>query len=57
MSEMLTTVCPRTTIGNATKKILKAGIHHLPVVDDSDRLVGIISSIDILAEFADAAPE
>jgi len=56
MSETLTTVLPDSTLANATRKILKAGIHHLPVIDEDDRLVGIISSIDILAEFADAAP-
>ena len=57
MSETLTTVSPDSTLANATRKILKAGIHHLPVIDDEDRLVGIVSSLDILAEFADAAPE
>lgn len=56
MSESLTTVLPDSTLVNATRKILKAGIHHLPVVDEHDRLVGIVSSIDILAEFVDAAP-
>lgn len=57
MSESLVTVYPESTLATATKRILKAGVHHLPVVDKDDRLVGIVSSLDILAEFADAAPE
>ena len=57
MSESLMTVYPESTLATATKRILKAGVHHLPVVDKDDRLVGIVSSLDILAEFADAAPE
>lgn len=57
MSESLITVAPDSTLATATKRILKAGVHHLPVVDADERLVGIISSIDILAEFADGATE
>ncbi len=57
MSETLTTVLPDSTLANATRKVLKAGVHHLPVVDDDGHLVGIVSSLDILAEFADAAPD
>lgn len=57
MSETLVTVGPDSTLAAATRKILKAGVHHLPVIDDEERLIGIVSSLDILAEFADAAPE
>ena len=57
MSETLTTVSPESTIATATRRILHSGVHHLPVVDVDNRLVGIVSSIDILGEFADAAPE
>lgn len=57
MSEAVTTVGAETTIGKATREMLRNRIHHLPVVDEADRLVGIISTIDILSEFADAAPE
>lgn len=57
MSESVTTIDPETSIAHATREMLRNHIHHLPVVNDQDRLVGIVSSIDILAEFADAAPE
>jgi CBS domain-containing protein len=57
MSEKVETVHAGTSIGVATKKMVRAKIHHLPVVDDQDRLVGIVSTMDVLAEFADACPE
>lgn len=57
MSESVMTVDTETTIARATREMLRNRIHHLPVVNNQARLVGIVSSIDILAEFADAAPE
>lgn len=56
MSETVATVEADATIIVATKKMLKDQIHHLPVVDGSGRLVGIVSTMDILGEFADASP-
>lgn len=57
MSECLVTVTPETSIGEAAKKLLRNQIHHLPVVDENHQLIGIVSSIDLLTEFADAAPQ
>ena len=57
MSEAVTTVNVETTIGKATREIIRNRVHHLPVVDNNDCLIGIISTMDILAEFADAAPD
>ena len=57
MSETVATVKPETTLATATREMLRNRIHHLPVVDNNDHLVGIISTMDILSEFADAAPE
>lgn len=56
MSECLVTVSMETSIGEAAKKMLRNHIHHLPVVDEHRRLVGFVSSMDLLTEFADAAP-
>lgn len=56
MSESVSTVDEDQTIIAATRKMLKGQIHHLPVLDNEGRLVGIISTMDILGEFADAAP-
>ena len=53
----MTSVDSETSIGKATREMLRNRIHHLPVVDSNDRMIGIISTIDILGEFADAAPD
>ncbi len=57
MSEALTTVDGETTLGKATREMLRNQVHHLPVVDSDNHLVGIISTMDVLAEFADGAPD
>jgi CBS domain-containing protein len=57
MSEVVTTIDEATTIGKATREMLRSRVHHLPVVDANDHLIGIISTMDILAEFADGAPD
>jgi CBS-domain-containing membrane protein len=57
MSEALTTVSMETMIGKAAREMLRNRVHHLPVVDLNDRLVGIISTMDILGAFVDAAPD
>ena len=57
MSEAVATVEAETTLGKATQEMLRNRVHHLPVVDIHDKMIGIISTMDILAEFADAAPD
>ncbi|MGB0599127.1 MAG: HPP family protein [Rubripirellula sp.] len=57
MSEMVATVGLETSIGTATRVMLRNRIHHLPVVDENARLMGILSTLDILGEVADAAPD
>ncbi len=57
MSESVVTVSLETLIGKAAQEMLRNQVHHLPVVDHNDRLIGIISSMDILSEFADATPQ
>lgn len=56
MSESVVTVGMETLIGKATQEMLRNQVHHLPVVDHDEHLIGIISTMDILCEFADAAP-
>ena len=55
MSEDVSTVSSETTLAIAARDMLRSQVHHLPVVDDKERLVGIISTTDILAEYADSA--
>ncbi len=57
MSETVTTVSTETTIGKAAREMLRNHVHHLPVLDNNERLIGIISTMDILGEFADNAPD
>jgi CBS-domain-containing membrane protein len=57
MSESVNCINPEATIGNATRELLRNRIHHLPVVDASNHLVGIVSTMDILGELADSAPD
>jgi CBS-domain-containing membrane protein len=57
MSETVTTVDADAKLITAVRKMLREQIHHLPVVDSDGRLVGIVSTMDVLGEFADAAPE
>lgn len=57
MSETVSTIDSTATVIIATRRMLRDQIHHLPVVEDSGKLVGIVSTMDILGEFADASPE
>lgn len=57
MSETVTSIDPEVTIGAATRELLRNRIHHLPVVDANNHLVGIVSTMDILGELADLAPD
>ena len=57
MSEVVATIDIETTLGKATREMLRNRVHHLPVVDTKNKLIGIISTLDVLAELADAAPE
>ena len=43
------------TVVDASTKMLWTRFHHLPVIDDRKRLVGIVSSLDLLASFVKAA--
>lgn len=48
MSEKVVTANPETTLRSAAQTMLKYGVHHLPVVDQDNCLVGIIGMSDIL---------
>ncbi len=57
MSDAVTKSNLQTTIGGALRLMLRDRVHHLPVVDENDAVMGIVSTLDILGEFADAAPD
>lgn len=51
MTRKVVTVRPGTTVREAMKVLLDAGVKRLPVVDDDGRVVGIVSRGDLLAPF------
>ncbi len=53
MSDSVVTVTPETPIVKAAQEMLRNHIHHLPVVDQDQKLLGIVSTMDILGAFAE----
>ena len=56
MTTTVATVNLEMPLAVAAREMLRHRVHRLPVVDAQDRLVGIISTMDVLAAFADGAP-
>ena len=48
MSTALITLHPGDSVGNADMEMKFAAIRHIPIVDDRNRLVGMVSNRDIL---------
>ncbi len=57
MSGDVASVRPEALLSKVATVMLRNRVHRLPVVDHDDRLVGIISTMDILAAFADSADD
>jgi len=53
MSSPVDTVTPHTNLTVAARKLVDRQYHHLPVVDDEGKLVGILSTSDFVRAFAD----
>jgi CBS domain-containing protein len=51
MTAPATTVSPTATLAEAARRLHDAGVQRLPVVDETDRLVGIVSRADLLTVF------
>jgi CBS domain-containing protein len=54
MSRNVVTVSPKTPLADLARRMLDAHIHRLIVVDANDKLLGVVSSTDILAAVAHA---
>lgn len=52
MSTALVCVQDTDTVATAHQEMLRACIHHLPVVDEHRNLVGILSSTDVLEHWS-----
>lgn len=57
MTEVVETIGPEATLVEAARAMLRQQVHRLPVVNERRRLIGIISTTDIVAAFADSAPD
>jgi CBS domain-containing protein len=53
MSEQVVTAEDSMSLKAAARTMLKNQVHHLPIVNKDEELVGMLSTIDILAEFAE----
>ncbi len=49
MSDELKTLTEESTLADAQKLMANANIHHIPVINGEDRLVGLVSHRDVLA--------
>ncbi len=57
MTEVVETVGPEAPLAVAARAMLRHQVHRLPVVNERQRLVGIVSTTDIMGAFADSAPD
>lgn len=49
MTTHVRTVRPETPIAEVVMRMSQAGVHHLPAVDEENRLVGIVAQTDLIA--------
>jgi len=52
MTPAVYTCLPTTSVADATAAMAFEGMHHLPVADESGKLVGMLSALDVLEWFA-----
>jgi CBS domain-containing protein len=53
MTSSVVSIGPEVPIQQAAYKMLHNRIHHLPVVDEQQRLLGVVSTMDILSNLVD----
>ena len=52
MSEVMMTTKANTTIDEIAEKMTEEWIHHVPVVDEDDKLIGFLSSFDFVRNWS-----
>jgi CBS domain-containing protein len=57
MTADVASVRPEAPAAHAAREMLRHRVHRLPVVDDEGRLLGIVSTMDVLAVYVDGAPD
>ncbi len=53
-TESVCSIGLRDTLRHAAKVMSREQVHHLPVIDENEAIVGVISTMDIVAALADA---
>jgi predicted transcriptional regulator len=53
----LVSVSDRATVGDAARQLSAGGFHSLPVVDQHDCLVGIVTTTDLIGHMLEASPK
>jgi len=56
MTRNVSTITPEATLPAVAREMLQHRVHRLPVVDQRGKLLGIISTMDVLAAFVEGAP-
>ena len=56
MSESVVSVGPDAPLFDAASQMLREHVHRLPVLDESQQLLGIVSMTDILRAYVECAP-
>lgn len=57
MSKDVISVSDRATVGDAATQLSAGGFHSLPVVGREDRLVGIVTTTDLINHMLDGSPK
>ncbi|MDH3441907.1 MAG: CBS domain-containing protein [Gammaproteobacteria bacterium] len=56
MQKDIISVSHRATVGDAAKQLSAGGFHSLPVVDQNNHLVGIVTTTDLIGHMLEASP-
>jgi len=56
MQKDIISVRHRATVGDAAKQLSAGGFHSLPVIDQNNHLVGIVTTTDLIGHMLEASP-
>jgi len=56
MRTPVTSLKPHNSLGEAAEKLIECGVHALPIVDEADRVLGIVTTTDIILSLMHGPP-
>jgi len=56
MTTDVVTTAPQTPVAEAANTMIAHGFHHLPVVDDENRVIGVVTTTDLTGYLAEVEP-